>query len=149
MDLNLKSKTAIVTGGSGAIGEAICRGFAAEGAVVVIADVNDPKGTLLERELGGSGRALYVHTDVTSRESVENLCRAVLDTYGRIDILINNAGINVGPNGRKPIHEFNDEDWRRIMDVDLWGVYNCSKPIIQAMAGSGGGRSAGIHYKCN
>lgn len=144
MNLNLSGKVAIVTGGGGAIGAAICRGFADEGAVVVIADIDDRNGKLLEQELYREGLALYVHTDVTSRESVENLCRTVLAAYGRIDILINNAGINVGSGQRKPIHEFDDASWKRLMEVDLWGVFNCSKPVIQAMTAAGEGRIVNV-----
>ena len=87
------------------------------------------------------GEAASVICDVSSKESAENMIRQVVDLYGRVDCLVNNAGINGGPDQRKPIHEYDDELWHKIIDVDLNGVYYCSKPAIRQMEAQGQGGS--------
>ena len=86
----LQDKVAVVTGGCSGIGLATVRRFAEEGAKVVIADLNDDLGAQLAEELGGT----YVHCNVASKEDVDNLFKVAHDTYGRIDIAFNNAGIS-------------------------------------------------------
>ena len=91
MPISAKDKAVIVTGGAGEMGSSIARRLVDEGAKVVIADIAD--GSALADELGRNGDAIYVKTDVTSEESTEAMARATIDTYGRIDALVNNAGL--------------------------------------------------------
>ena len=134
MNINLKGKTAIVTGASGGIGHAICRKYIAAGANIVAVDVRRESSEKLIKELvyeGGS--AIFIEGDVSDKQSMQNMCKQALKEYGKIDILVNNAGVNVKKEGRKKIHEFSDDDWKRIIDIDLCGVFYCSKPVIHSM----------------
>jgi len=147
MKIDLTGKTAIVTGGYGAIGSAMCEYFVEAGANVVVVGRNAQKGEEfvkhLTEDLGG--KALYVRGDVSSYESMENMVAKTVETFGSVDILINNAGINVGPSGRAFIDGFSDEDWDRIVHTDLYGVYYCSKAAIKQMIAQGnGGRIVNI-----
>lgn len=142
MQVDLKNKVVIVTGGGGAIGSEICRQMAANGAKVVV--VGRTVKTLEEtvaliRSEGGEASAVVC--DVSNKESCENMVAKVVEIYGRVDCLVNNAGINGGPDQRKPIHEYDDELWNRIINVDLNGVYYCSKPAIRQMEKQGQGGS--------
>lgn len=130
MNIDLTGKTAVVTGGSGAIGGAMCEYYIKSGAQVAVVDVNAERGeefvqTL--RDMGGDAK--FFQGDVSGKESMEKMCADVLGTFGKIDILVNNAGVNVGPEGRVPIQEFAEKDWNRIINIDLSGVYYCSGPI--------------------
>lgn len=134
MKIDLSGRTAIVTGGYGAIGRAMCFKYAGAGASVVIVGRNAEKGEALEAELKQSGaKALYLHGDVSDKKSMEHVCQASLSAFSHIDILVNNAGINVGVDGRQSIDSFNDDDWHNIINTDLTGVYYCSKPVIKHM----------------
>ncbi|MEA5002992.1 MAG: SDR family NAD(P)-dependent oxidoreductase, partial [Christensenella sp.] len=135
MNIDLTGKTAVVTGGSGAIGSAMCEYYIASGAQVAVVDMNKEKGEEVcaqLREKGGDAR--FFAGDVSSKQSMEDMCAEVLDAYKKIDILVNNAGVNVGPDGRKHIQDFAESDWHKIIDIDLSGVYYCSAPIIRHMA---------------
>src|SRR5215213_5397607 len=91
MPISAKDKAVIVTGGAGEMGSAIARRLVDEGAKVVIADISD--GSALADELSQNGDAIYVKTDVTSEESTQAMAQAALDAYGRIDAIVNNAGL--------------------------------------------------------
>jgi len=141
----LTGKVAIVTGGYGAIGSAMCHKYALAGAVVVPVGRNAEKGTAFESELRQKGaEALFVQGDAGDKQSMLNLCDVVISTYGKIDILVNNAGINVSDKGRVPIYDFLDEDWHAIINTDLTGIYYCSKPIIRHMMEQKTGRIINI-----
>ena len=134
MELNLKDKVVIVTGGGGAIGSAISTAFAREGAKVVVAGLklSDLDAVVNEiRSQGGECTPLVC--DVTNMESAENLIAETVKIYGKLDCLVNNAGINGGPEYRKRTHEYDDGLWKRIIDCDLNGVYYCSKHAIAQM----------------
>jgi NAD(P)-dependent dehydrogenase (short-subunit alcohol dehydrogenase family) len=132
----LENKIAIVTGGGGGIGKAISLLFAREGAGVVIADVNaEAAEAIAEEIIMNGGRALAVETDVTDAAGIERMVQEVLSAYGRLDILVNNAG--VGTEG--DVVELSEEEWQRILDVNLKGVFLCSKYVIPAMKESCGG----------
>ena len=94
MDLGLKGKTAIVTGGASNIGKAIAEGLSAEGANVVIADMDTDQGIRVADQLqaSGAGEALFAETNVADKAQVENLVNETLESFGQIDILVNNAG---------------------------------------------------------
>ncbi len=140
MQVDLKDRVVIVTGGGGAIGGAMAEAFAENGAKVVVAGrtIATLQATVDAIKAKG-GEAAPVVADVGKKESAANMIAETVKLYGRLDVLVNNAGINGGPDERKPIHEYSDELWERIINVDLNGVYYCSKPAIQQMVKQGEG----------
>ena len=112
MKVDLNGRVAIVTGGGGAIGSAMCEQLAANGAKVVVAGrtLRTLEATVnAVREAGGEATA--VTADVSDKESAENLIREAVRIYGKIDCMINNAGIDGGPDDRKRVYEYSDELW--------------------------------------
>lgn len=141
MKIDLTGKTAVVTGGYGAIGAAMCKKFILAGASVIVVGRNKQKGEEFENELRAmGGKALFIQGDVSSKQSMIDLCNKALENFAGIDILVNNAGINVSADKRGPIHEFADDDWHNIINTDLNGVYYCSKPIVEHMVKRQNGR---------
>jgi len=142
MKVDLNGKVVIVTGGGGAIGSAMCMQLGANGAKVVVAGrtLKTLQATVDAVKAAG-GEASAVVCDVSKKESAENLIAETVRIYGRLDCLVNNAGINGGPEFRKPIHEYDDDLWDRIINIDLNGVYYCSKPAIKQMIKQGEGGS--------
>ncbi len=128
----LDDKVAVITGGASGIGEASVRLFAAEGAEVVVADVQDERGRRLASELG----AEYVHADVTREEDVEAAVSHAVDVYGRLDCMFNNAGI-AGAVG--PIESVTVEAFDRTVAVLLRGVFLGVKHAAPVMRAQGGG----------
>ena len=123
----LEGKVAVVTGGCSGIGLATVRRFAEEGARVVVADLSDEAGERLAAEVGGT----YVHTDVASKEDVDRLFATAVETYGRVDIAFNNAGIS--PPEDDSILDTDLEAWRRVQEVNLTSVYLCCKAALPYM----------------
>ena len=134
MDLKLKDKVVVVTGGGGAIGSAIAMQFGREGAKVVVTGrtIATLSETVKAIEAEG-GVAAAVTCDVSSKESCEAMVNEVVAKFGSLDVLVNNAGINGGPEYRKKIYDYDDGLWDRIMACDLNGVYYCSKYAIRQM----------------
>ncbi|MHA1265451.1 MAG: SDR family NAD(P)-dependent oxidoreductase [Candidatus Helarchaeota archaeon] len=130
MDLKLKGKTAIVTGGASGIGRQACLDFAEEGANVVIADINETGAKQVADEIQAKGgKALAVKCDVTRSSDVKSTVQKCLDTFGRIDILICNAGIlrdNL-------IHRMSEEDYDLVLDVNLKGYWRFCKEVVPIM----------------
>ncbi len=120
-------RVAVVTGGGSGIGLASVRRLAAEGAHVVVADVDEKAGRVAAEEVDG----LFVHTDVTDQEQVEALFQAAVDTYGSLDVAFNNAGIS--PPDDDSILETGLDAWRRVQEVNLTSVYLCCKAAIPHM----------------
>ena len=142
MKVDLNGKVIIVTGGGGAIGSAMCKQLAANGAKVVVTGRTKSKLDVIVDEIkAAGGEATAIPADVSSKESAENLVKETVRVYGRLDCLVNNAGINGGPEFRKPIHEYDCDLWQRIMSIDLNGIYYCSKPAIRQMLAQGEGGS--------
>jgi NAD(P)-dependent dehydrogenase (short-subunit alcohol dehydrogenase family) len=132
-----QGKVAVVTGGAGGIGRATAELLAAAGARVLVADVKDREGReTVERIVTAGGVADYRHTDVTVEAEVEALMAAAVETYGRLDIGANNAGI-AGAMAR--VTELSFAAWRRTMDVNLHAVFLCMRAEIPRMLAGGGG----------
>ena len=125
MPISAKDKAVIVTGGAGEMGSSIARRLVDEGAKVVIADIAD--GSALADELGRNGDAIYVKTDVTSEESTEAMARAAVEAYGRIDALVNNAGLFTA----KPWDELTLADWRERFAVNVEGTFLAAKAVVR------------------
>ena len=142
MKVDLNGKVAIVTGGGGAIGGAMCKQLAANGAKVIVAGrtMKTLQATVDAIKAAG-GEATAVVADVSNVESAANLIAETVRIYGRLDCMVNNAGINGGPEFRKPIHQYDDGLWDRIVSIDLNGVYYCSKYAIKQMLKQGEGGS--------
>jgi NAD(P)-dependent dehydrogenase (short-subunit alcohol dehydrogenase family) len=129
----LDNKVAIITGAASGIGLATARRFSAEGAKVVVADMNETVGTQIATEIGGT----FVSVDVASEESVQAMYASVVDTYGGVDILFNNAGIS--PDDDDSILTTGLDAWKRVQDVNLTSVYLCCKYGIPHLLARGGG----------
>jgi NAD(P)-dependent dehydrogenase (short-subunit alcohol dehydrogenase family) len=127
----IEGRVAVVTGGCSGIGLATVRRFAAEGAKLVIGDIDDEGGARLVDELGGMDHATYVHVDVTYREQVDALFRTAKETYGSVDIAFNNAGIS--PPDDDSILDTELDVWRRVQEVNLTSVYLCCKAALPYM----------------
>ena len=133
--MRLENKVAIITGAAHGIGKAYAQAFAAEGAHVVIADIDQTAGRALAKSLVASGFSAFARsTDVRIFGNVEGLMRETADRFGRIDILLNNAAIYVTQKLWKgPIEELAIEEWDRVLEVNLKGVFLCSKAVIPIM----------------
>ncbi|MEU7766944.1 3-oxoacyl-ACP reductase [Nocardia sp. NPDC049190] len=129
----LQDRVAVVTGGGSGIGLATVRRFAAEGAKVVVADIDATAGSAAAAEVGGR----YVQVDVTEEAQVEALFQTAVATYGGLDIAFNNAGIS--PPEDDSILTTGIEAWRRVQEVNLTSVYLCSKYAIAQMLERGKG----------
>ena len=132
----LEGKVALISGGARGQGAVEARMFAEEGASVVIGDILDEQGRQTEAELQELGyNVTYVHLDVTSESDWEAAVQAAVDTYGKLNVLLNNAGILI----RKNIEETTEQDWDRIFAVNAKGVFLGTKAAIPAMREAGGG----------
>ncbi|MFC5542443.1 MAG: SDR family NAD(P)-dependent oxidoreductase [Bacilli bacterium] len=132
----LTGKVAIITGGASGIGAATAKLFVEEGAKVVIVDVNEEKGKAFEEELKNQGgEALFVQADVTNEEDVQNVFAKAKASFGKVDILFNNAGIGAV----KPTDELPFSEWRKTIAVDLDGVFLFARAAIKEYLQSGGG----------
>lgn len=133
----LTGKIAIVTGGSSGIGKAAVELFAEEGAVVIIADVQDGPGQQLADELAKRGRTgVYVRCDVSKEADVQAAVTLALSQYGRLDVMFNNAGIE---GDQAPTAEATLENWDRVIGINLKSVFLGTKYGIEAMLRGGGG----------
>ena len=127
---DLSDRTAIVTGGNRGIGFAIAEGLARQGARVVIANRNEQGGLAAAQRLLDQGlRAEAVTTDVSVGPSVAHMVDTVLQRHGRIDILVNSAAVIT----RKPVEEFTEEEWDRIMNTNLRGAFLCCRDVGRHM----------------
>jgi len=138
--MQLEGKVAIITGASQGIGEAFALRFADEGAKVVVVNRRPEKGQKVADEIkAGGGEALAVPADVSDDASVTELAKKVVETYGRIDILINNAAVYYGI-GTRPWDSWSIEDWDRIFAVNARGTWQCSRAIAPQMIKQGKGK---------
>ncbi|MEP7241918.1 MAG: SDR family oxidoreductase [Devosia sp.] len=124
--MRLANKTAIVTGGASGFGAGIVRKFVAEGARVMIADINGDGAAMLAKELG----ALTQQVDLSEAASVETMARATLAAFGRLDILVNNAGVSHMP---APLDEISEADFDRVVAVNIKSVYLTARALVPHM----------------
>lgn len=134
--MQLSEKVAIITGGANGIGKVTAAQFLKEGAKVVISDVNEEAGAKALDELSAISKdILFVQANVSSSEQVNNMVEATLKTFGRIDILVNNAGITIDG----LLVKMDDSSWEKVLDVNLTGVYKCTKAVLPSMLEQGAG----------
>jgi NAD(P)-dependent dehydrogenase (short-subunit alcohol dehydrogenase family) len=134
--LDFTSKVILITGGATGIGRATALAFSERNAAVVVGDVDPRAGETVALIQKAGGTALFVPTDVTIADQVDNLVQETVDTYGGLHVAFNNAGV-LPPTG--PLLEQTEADWDRTINVDLKGVFLCLKAEIAHMVEHGGG----------
>lgn len=133
----VSNKVAIVTGGGQGIGRATCHLLAKEGAKVAVVDCLEKEGKEVADSIKGvGGKAGFWKADVSSEADVERAFSEIFKTFKRLDILVNNAGIT---GVRKPTHEIDEAEWDRVMDINVKGVFLCTKHAVPYLKTSGGG----------
>ena len=133
----LEGKVSLITGGGSGIGKASALAFAREGSKVVVADVNVDGGEQTVRLIQDTGgEATFVRADVSISSDVSDMVSHAVQTYNRLDCAFNNAGVSGGP-GR--VHEYTEENWSRVLNINLTGVWLCMKYEIIQMLNQGGG----------
>lgn len=136
--MRLRNRTAIVTGAGRGIGEAIAKKFASEGANVVVADLDKAAAEICAKAIGGP--SIAIKADVSNQGEVEALVKKVYETYGRIDLLVNNAGWEkIGP-----FLESVSEDWDKVIKINLKGVIHTCKEVLPIMVEQGYGKIVNI-----
>jgi len=132
----LDGKVAVVTGGAHGIGRASAKALAAEGATVAVGDVDEVEGRACAGEIrDAGGDAIFVRTDVTSLDDVQALVGDAVERWGRLDVMFNNVGVAIGG----AAGEMSEGDWRRVIDVNLTGVWRGMRVAIPIMLEAGGG----------
>lgn len=133
---SFENKVVLITGGTSGIGQASALAFAREGARVVLSGRREKEGQAVVAEIKvAGGEATFVKADVAVEKEVESLIAQTVATYGRLDIAFNNAGVEV----LGPITELNEADYRRVFDINVWGVLASMKYEVPAMLKTGGG----------
>ena len=140
MQVNLRDQVALVTGAARGIGKAIADLFAANGAHVVYTDVDGP---VVQESAAASANGEAMVLDVTDAAQVESVIAAIVRRHGRLDIAVNNAGVNTLAH-RVPIDQFPQEEWERILRVDLHGVFLVSRTVAAVMRSRKSGRIINI-----
>ncbi len=135
--MRLAGKTAIITGGANGIGLSACERFAEEGARVIMTDFDETAGRQQQSKFADMGlEVTFVQVDVVDRTSVTQLVEKTLELFGKIDILINNAGITKDAT----LLKMDPLDFQRILDVNLIGVFNCTQTVVPHMLANGSGK---------
>jgi NAD(P)-dependent dehydrogenase (short-subunit alcohol dehydrogenase family) len=134
---NFAGKVAFVTGAASGIGRAAALAFAREGASVVVADLSEQGNRETARLIEEGGRGLAVQCDVTRTENVKAALAKTIEAFGRLDVAFNNAGIE--PKKAAPTADYDEEEWNRIIDINLRGVFLCMKHEIPLILKQGGG----------
>ena len=132
--MRLENKTAVVTGAASGLGKAIVEKFLEEGSKVIIVDINEDAGRELSENLGS--RTLAVSADVGDANSVENLQKSIFESFEKVDVVINNAGITHLPT---PLDEVTEEDFDRVFRVNCKSVYLMAKAFVPNMKNQGSG----------
>lgn len=135
----IENKVAIVTGGARGIGKATCRILAQQGAKVMVTDIVDDEGKNVAEELRKEGwKAQFYHLDTSVEKEVSSVFGQINDKLGSIDVLVNNAGIS-GTND--PTHEISESDWQKVIDINVNGVFFCTKHAVRYMLNQSRGGS--------
>jgi len=132
----LKDKVVIVTGGGHGIGRAYCLGFGQAGSRVVVADIDKPAADQVSAEVmqQHGAQAVALHTDVADEKSTKEMAAAVMQHFGRVDVLINNAAIFATiPMNRGRIETIDPAEWDRLMAVNLKGLFFCCRAVLPSM----------------
>jgi NAD(P)-dependent dehydrogenase (short-subunit alcohol dehydrogenase family) len=140
--LRLKDRVVIVTGGAQGIGRTYVLRLVQEGAKVVVADVGDT-GPVVDEVRRAGGEAIGLSTDVTNETATQAMAQKTLEAYGRIDVLVNNAGI-AGRFARVPVEEISVELWDQVLAVNAKGMFLCAKAVLSAMKAQQSGRIINI-----
>jgi NAD(P)-dependent dehydrogenase (short-subunit alcohol dehydrogenase family) len=128
--MRLKGKVILVTGGATGLGQAICQRCAEEGAAVIVADVNFEGAQQTASDIkNNGGNALAAQVDVKDKAQVQSMVSEVVEHMGQIDVLVNNAGIF----SRGPSTEVSEEDWDRMMDINVKGSFLCTQAVVKQM----------------
>jgi len=135
--MRLKDKVAIVTGAASGIGHEIAKTFAAEGARVVIADLNQKSADAAAAEIGDKSKAIGVVMDVTNEEQVDSGVARTVEQFGKVDVLVSNAGIQIVA----PLNEFKFADWKRLLSIHLDGAFLTTRAVLRQMYKQGKGGS--------
>ena len=135
--MRLKDKVAIVTGAASGIGKEIAATFAREGARVAIADLNQKAADAAAAELGDARKAIGVVMDVTNEQQVEAGVARAVEQFGKIDVLVSNAGIQIVA----PLDEFKFADWKKLLSIHLDGAFLTTRAVLQRMYKQGSGGS--------
>jgi meso-butanediol dehydrogenase/(S,S)-butanediol dehydrogenase/diacetyl reductase len=139
--MRFQGKIAVVTGAGRGIGRAIAMRLAEDGANIAVCDIDSDTAAETAARIKERGvKAIGLQLDVRDREGIEEMIRRVVNTWGRIDILINNAGITIS----KPVIEFEEQEWDRTIDINLKGVFNCSQLVVRKMIEQGSGKIVNI-----
>ena len=139
--MRLKEKAATVTGAASGIGRAIALKFAAEGADVVAADIDGAAAEAVAEEIrAGGGTAHGIAADITKRGDVDAMTALAIDQFGKIDVLVNNAGSRIV----KPFLDHSEDDWQRMLDVNLTGHFHCCQAVLPHMLAAGFGRIVNV-----
>ena len=136
-NMRFEGKVAIITGGGRGMGAAFARLFASEGAAVTVSDVDMAAAQRISDEIAGSGgRSIAENCDVGKNDQVQAMVQQTLEAFGTVSILVNNAGILY----RTPVESISEEEWNRVMAVNVNGVFLCSQAVIAPMKEQGWGR---------
>ena len=134
--MRLKGKVSIITGGASGIGKATAEKFVKEGAIVAVCDINiDAVNSVVEELKAQGGEAVGYLVDVTNKAQIADMVGALKAAYGRIDVLVNNAGIVMDAQ----LIKMNDDQFDKVIDINLKGVYNCTKAVVDTMIEQGAG----------
>jgi len=133
--MRLKDKVAIITGSARGIGKTTAEKFLKEGAKVVVCDVNLDQVNETVAELKALGEVAGIKVDVTNREDVDNLIKFAIEKFGRLDVMVNNAGITAD----NTLLKLTEAEWDRVINVNLKGVFNCGQAAAAIMAAQGSG----------
>lgn len=143
-DFNVKDRVVVITGAGQGIGRELARQFAAAGAVAIIADLNVASAKSVAAEIEAEGlRAMPVAVDVSDEASTEAMVEVVLKRFGRIDALINNASL-FSTLAKQPFDQISVAEWRKVMDVNITGVFLCARAVSAAMKREGFGRIVNV-----
>lgn len=133
--MKLSGKVAIITGGANGIGKMTAKKFLQEGAKVVISDLNAEAGNAAVNELECMGSITFIQSNVAETKQVQTLVQKTVDTFGKIDVLVNNAGITIDG----LLTKMDEESWEKVISVNLTGVFKCTKEVVPFMIEQGSG----------